>query len=355
MEKARSFQRSHVASVAVESGNSKEVVFAAVEKAMELAHWRKYVSGDNVVLKVNAVWDKVYPCVTTSPMVIEAVIRMIKKYIKPKKITIADTDTTAHMHTDISFRVLGIAKLARDYGVELVSLTNTKFQVVPFDGLVLNRLKVSEVLVAADCIISLPVLKTHALSTLTFALKNQWGCIHDLRHNYHLVLAEALADVNRFFQPQIRFAVGDALVAMEGTGPKTGTPVEVGHVFASPDLVAMDALGATVMGFDPNKIDAIKYSEGVGVGSRHFRIVGDAPPRLKFAPANPRQLVFFTEMLLRRLGPRVEWLLFKTPLLHIFRLAAKIHNDAWFYLFAKQRAQTMMRTRWGQMWQTYLK
>jgi len=346
---------SPVASVAVKPGNKKELVFEAVERAMELAHWRKYVSGENIVLKVNAVWDKVYPCVTTSPMVIEAVIRLVKNYIKPKKLTIVDTDTAAHMHTDESFKILGIEKLAKRYKVNLVSLTKTKFKVVPFDGIVLKELKVSEILLDADSIITMPILKTHGLSKITFAIKNQWGCIHDFRHNYHLFLAEALADVNKYFSDKIKFCVADALVGMEGTGPKTGTPVEVGHIFASHDLVAMDALGATVMGIDPKTIKTIKFSEKAGVGISKFKVVGDEPPIIKFKEPDPKQLVFFVEMALRHMGPQIEWFLFKTPILHIFRLAAKIYNDLWFYLSAKQRAETMMRTRWGQMWEEYLK
>jgi len=344
-----------VASVAVQPGNQKELVFDAVEKAMKLAKWRKYVKGDNIVLKVNAVWDKVYPCVTTSPMVIEAVIRQIKKHIKPKKLTIADTDTAAHMHTDTSFKVLGITNLAKQYNVKLVSLTKTKFKVVPFDGLILDHLKVSEILLDADNIVTMPILKTHGMAQMTFALKNQWGCIHDFRHNYHTVLAEALGDINRFFSEKIKFCVADALVAMEGTGPKVGTPIEVGHVLASHDLVAMDAVGATIMGLNPNKVNTIKFSEKSGVGTRNFKIVGNLPPKLNFKKPNTKQIVLFTEMTLRHMGTQMEWLMFKTPILHIHRLAAKIYNDLWFNFFAKQKAETIMKTRWGQMWQTYLK
>ena len=145
------------------------------------------------------------------------------------------------------------------------------------------------------------------------------------------------------------------MIAMEGTGPKTGTPIEVGHVLASNDLVAMEAVGATIMGLNPNKLPTIKRAEASGVGTRNYKIVGDEPPKLKFEKPNPKQMVFFTEMTLRHLGPQVEWLLFKTPVLHIFRRAAKIYNDLWFKLYAQQRADTIMRTRWGQMLKDYIK
>lgn len=348
-------KNSPIASVAVPPGNTKEVVFAAVEKAMELADWRKYIYGDTIVLKMNAVWDKIYPCVTTSPMVVEAVIRLIREQVKPKRLIIADTDTAAMMRTDDSFRVLGIDRLAKKYGVELIGLTRTKFQVVHLAGRVINHLKISEVLLNADCIVTLPILKTHCLSRMTFALKNQWGCIHDMRHNLHTVLADALADVNVYFKGKVRFAVGDVLIAMEGNGPKTGTPVEVGYVLAGSDLVAMDAVGATIMGYDPKNVEVITKCETAKVGTKNFKIIGDKPPVIDFVkPDQKKQAVFLFEMALRHSGKWVEWLLFKTPMIYIFLLSAKIYNEIWWYLFAKQRAETMMRTRWGQMWRSYL-
>lgn len=348
-------KNSPIASVAVPPGNTKEVVFAAVEKAMELADWKKYIYGDTIVLKMNAVWDKIYPCVTTSPMVVEAVIRLIREQVKPKRLIIADTDTAAMMRTDDSFRVLGIDRLAKKYGVELIGLTRTKFQVVHLAGRVLNHLKISEVLLNADCIVTLPILKTHCLSRMTFALKNQWGCIHDMRHNLHTVLADALADVNVYFKGKVRFAVGDVLVAMEGNGPKTGTPVEVGYILAGSDLVAMDAVGATIMGVDPKNIEVITKCETAKVGTKNFKIIGDKPPVIDFVkPDQKKQAVFLFEMALRHSGKWVEWFLFKTPMIYIFLLSAKIYNEIWWYLFAKQRAETMMRTRWGQMWRSYV-
>ena len=87
-------------------------VFLAVRKAMELSRWEKYVKGKNLVLKVNVVWDKIYPSCTTTPMVIEGVLKVIKssKKVKPEQITIVDTDTAAIMRADISFKIQGIEK-----------------------------------------------------------------------------------------------------------------------------------------------------------------------------------------------------------------------------------------------------
>src|SRR3989338_8147895 len=100
-----------------QESTNPDVVFRAVRRAMELANWEKYVKGKNLVLKVNVVWDKLYPSCTTTPMVIEGVLKVIQssKKVKPEKITIVDTDTAAIMRADVSFRIQGIETLAKKY------------------------------------------------------------------------------------------------------------------------------------------------------------------------------------------------------------------------------------------------
>ena len=65
-------KRSKVASVKVPIKVEKDMIFESIRKAMNLACWKDYVKGKNIVLKVNAVWDKVYPGCTTTPMIIES-------------------------------------------------------------------------------------------------------------------------------------------------------------------------------------------------------------------------------------------------------------------------------------------
>src|SRR3990167_1133613 len=117
-----------------QKSTNPEVIFKAVRKAMELANWEKYVKGKNLVLKVNVVWDRIYPSCTTTPMVIEGVLKVIKssKKVKPEQITIVDTDTAAIVRADISFKIQGIEKMAQKYGAEVVNLSQTEFKVIPF-------------------------------------------------------------------------------------------------------------------------------------------------------------------------------------------------------------------------------
>jgi len=339
---------STVASVKV-----KDDVLKSVSEAMNLANWQKHVKGDNIVLKVNVVWDKLYPSCTTTPMVIEGVLKEVSR-MKPKKITIVDTNTAAGMYADRSFRVQGIDRLAMKYGAICLCLSYDKFQVVNNPGAVkLKHLKVSETLLNADSIITMPVLKTHQITKMTGALKNQWGCIHDLRHNYHLFVDQAIADVNKFFKSRITFGVMDALYGMEGKGPKSGDPLEVGYVFASNDLVAIDSVAAEVMGFKPEEIEHLMYAQKAGVGTIHPKIVGDPIPHLKFRRAD-YNIVIGSEMMLRHTPRAITHFIFQTKFFNIPRLAAQIYYDIWYGFVGKKKVDKMMAGKYGQMWKKYL-
>lgn len=342
-----------------QNSTDKQAVFTAVKKAMQLVDWEKHVKGSNIVLKVNVVWDKIYPSCTTTPMVIEGVIKTIRssKKLKTAKITIADTDTAAIMKADISFKIQGIEKMAQKYDVRVVNLSQTNFKSIPFKkALVLHHLKISQVLLDADTIITMPVLKTHSYSTMTGALKNQWGCIHDLRHNFHMVLHQAIADVNHFFKGKITFALMDGLFGMEGKGPKTGLPRKIGYIFASPDRVALDVIACRVMGINPREVKHIQFAHQVGLGSITPKVVGNPIPILKFIQANQSNIVMATEMWLRHRGKWMEWLMFdaRSPFLFLLRWSAKIYYDTWYKLVGIKYVRKMMDTNYGKMWKKYL-
>lgn len=342
-----------------DTSTNPDSVFKAVKRAMELANWEQYVKGKNIVLKVNVVWDKIYPSCTTTPMVIEGVLKVIRssKKVKPEKITIVDTDTAAIMRADISFRVQGIETMAKKYGADVVNLSTTEFRNVPFKkALVLHKLKISNVLLDADTIITMPVLKTHSYSSMTGALKNQWGCIHDLRHNFHMVLHQAIADVNNFFKGKITFALMDGLFGMEGKGPKTGSPMKIGYLLASPDRVSLDTIACEIMGIDPKSVKHLTFAEQVGVGSMKTETVGDPIPHFQFQQANQSNIVMGTEMWLRHRGKWMEWLMFngKSPFLLFLRWAAKVYYDLWYNLVGINSVKKMMKTNYGTMWKKYL-
>jgi hypothetical protein len=61
-------------------------------------------------------------------------------------------------------------------------------------------------------------------------------------------------------------SVVDGFVAMHREGPRHGTPIKLGTVVAGTDAVAVDAVAAAVMGFDPLRIGYLKYAQEAGLG-----------------------------------------------------------------------------------------
>ena len=104
-----------------------------------------------------------------------------------------------------------------------------------------------------DFTISLPVLKVHAMTTVSLSMKNLWGCYPtDLRLLEHGELDRKLALISRLIRA--RFGIVDATYALDKHGPMDGEARFLGKFIASNDLVALDRRCARLMGFDPGKI-----------------------------------------------------------------------------------------------------
>src|SRR5262249_10752755 len=118
----------------------------------------------------------------------------------------------------------------------------------------------------ADAFITLPVLKTHATTMFTGALKNQWGCIprYD-RILLHKYLHELIGAINKL-RP-VSLALMDGLVCMQGRGPINGYPINLNVLLASRDPVAVDATAMRLIGLDPAKSAHVVHAKELGVGS----------------------------------------------------------------------------------------
>ncbi len=130
-------------------------------------------------------------------------------------------------------------------------------------------------------IVHLPTVKCHMYTTTTGAIKNAFGgLLNKHRHYTHSWIHETIVDLLAI-QQEIHagiFAVMDGATAGNGPGPRTMTPVVKNVILASADQVAIDAVSAKLMGFDPLAIDYIRlaHERGLGVGDvREIDLVGD--------------------------------------------------------------------------------
>src|SRR6185312_15236922 len=125
-------------------------------------------------------------------------------------------------------------------------------------------------------------VKCHIYTTTTGAMKNAFGGLLNTRRHYtHSWIHETLVDLLAI-QKEIHsgiFAVMDGTTAGNGPGPRTMYPEIKNVMLASGDQVAIDAVAARLMGFDPLSIKYIRlaHEAGLGVGDpRDIEIVGDA-------------------------------------------------------------------------------
>ena len=134
-----------------------------------------------------------------------------------------------------------------------------------------GQFHVADAVIGARALVNLPKLKTHALTTLTGALKNTFGVIPGFRKGeYHVThpdldgFSRMLADLNGLVRPSL--VVMDAVQAMEGNGPRGGTLVPLGLLIVSDDPVAVDAVACRVAGIDADRVPVLRMAEEAGIG-----------------------------------------------------------------------------------------
>ena len=310
-------------------GYTGDDVFRAVKQAMELAEWQKHVKGDSIFIKPNCLADILVPGVCTSPWVVESVIKVIQK--PGRNIYVGDANRCTANQVEKASRIWGIKDVCRRTGAKWVNLSKQKTRKVRLSGEVFKQLDIPKILLDVDCMITIPVLKTHNITGMTCSMKNQWGCIPTFRHNYHLFADKCIPELNSVLN--VTFAVCDATICLEDRGPLVGKPKYVGSVLASSDRVAMDSAGCKIMGFNPQKIGHIMYAQKIGLGKTEFKLEGDPIENHRFKPSViEKHFIVHMEMKLRKI-PLINTLIFKTPLFSFFAFIVGIYNSVYYYHF----------------------
>jgi uncharacterized protein (DUF362 family) len=314
----------------------KEAVQETVGRAMELADYRKHVSG-SVFLKVNLLSDQVVPGQCTSPWVLEGVLMKLRRD-GFSEIYVGDANVATSRQVARAAKKWGHLELCRKYGAKFVNLSKTRKVMV--NSAVFGKVGIPEILTKVNSVITIPVLKTHNVAGFTCCLKNQWGCLPEVRHRYHLMLDRCIPEINRIIKPC--FGVVDATICSEGSGPRTGEPKIVNSILAGSDLVALDSCCAEMIGAE--KTGYLRKAGEKGLGKLEYEIVGDKVDYVKFKPGIARNHpIVFMEMILRKI-PVINWILFKTPLFIIPAfLASKYNSFVWHNLKGKRYARQILK------------
>jgi uncharacterized protein (DUF362 family) len=98
-------------------------------------------------------------------------------------------------------------------------------------------------------------------------------------------------------------SVVDGWVGMHREGPRHGTPLALGVVVAGTDAVAVDAVAAAVMGFDPSQVGYLHHAQRAGLGIAdlgRINVLGDPIARVR------RRFVPHSNHAIQRHWPRLD-------------------------------------------------
>jgi uncharacterized protein (DUF362 family) len=233
--------------------------------------------GSVVVIKPNAGHPSAAATsVNTNPDVIAAVIRALRRG-NPKEIILAEA-AAVRMDTLKAFDVSGIAKAAKDAGIDRIVDIKRLGPEDVVDVKVPNSSQISsfrlpKFLVEADCVVAVPIFKTHISMTYTGVVKAMKGTVDDKMHRrMHFVkLGQALFDL--LAASPLHLAIVDMIRPQEGLGPMTsGTPVDFGAIVAGTDPVAVDATCCRMGGIVP-EVTYLKNGEERGFGNMKEELI----------------------------------------------------------------------------------
>ncbi len=247
---------------------NNELVFNAVKQAVDnLGGIQKFVKPNQIViLKANLV-AKGPPekASTTHPAVVEAIGKLCQ-HAGASRIIIADSAGGPYTESYMNgiCKATGMTDIASKNGFELNSNFNT-FQANLPTGKVSKKFMILDCLEQADVIINVSKLKTHSFTGMSNAIKNMFGAIPGLikveMHGQFRTLdvfGDFLMDIQDYFKDKLTLHLTDAIVGMEGPGPTSGTPRQIGAIVAGSNPVAVDVVCAQIMNLNPVQLPNIK-------------------------------------------------------------------------------------------------
>ncbi len=266
--------------------------FDAIKRAFEL--FPLEIEGRKVMVKPNVLnGSSPDEGVTTHPSVLSAVIERLEK-LGAAEIVVGDNPgASSYGSNEETFRKCGLLEAAKGYYQNI----GTSASEVALSSRFFSNLSVSKAILDADIYISLPKFKTHGLTIVTAAVKNNYGILpggqkakgHRISGN-PLNYNELVVDVFGLRVPDL-FIV-DAVVGMEGNGPVSKDLRHIGKIMASDNAVALDATISRMMGFNPANLRFIQVAKERGYGDyeeERIEIIGEFTPIIDFKLPPPAE------------------------------------------------------------------
>ena len=267
---------------------------AVNDSVVLIGGWDYYVHyGQKVLLKVNLIGPKTpESAAVTHCEFVRAIVRILKK--KGCIVWVGDSAGGAIAGlapTTQAFEVSGLQRMALEEGAEIKNFDREGVVEVTAPHTAQGKMFLAKPMYEADVVINLPKLKTHSAGMYTGAVKNLYGCIPGLKKaEYHRQapnpkdLGHIIADIHE--ATKVTLHIMDGVMGMQGEGPTAGQPYPAHKILASADPVALDVVGAAMMGMSLVDVPILEAAaeRGLGVFSlSEIEIAGDyaSPPLLK--------------------------------------------------------------------------
>ena len=259
-------------------GEIREMVKKSIDLLGGIGQFIK--PGERVFIKPNILLPKSPEfAVTTEPKVVQSVVHIVLNEGKARKVIVGDIPRLKLWSREV-MKETGIEAAAVEAGAEVRYIDEEPQREVEIPGgVVMSKTLLPETVLSVDKIIYLPKLKTHYITKMTGAVKSAHGLqVDQEREKFHREdLHHKLVDLLRAIRPHL--CIVDAITVMEGQGPAFGNPVRFDTIVSGPDLVAVDSVCASMIGFDPFEIPTIRIAhyDGLGQGDlKKIDIVGNS-------------------------------------------------------------------------------
>jgi uncharacterized protein (DUF362 family) len=349
---------------------SPATVLHDIDRLMHVAGFEEALAKDRTtILKDNISWHFPYLSANTTPWQLEGTIRTLQGAGYNDLVAVHNNTVVTDPYRGEKFNKLD--PLYRKYGVsERYNFKREDIKWIPYAPkakmhvlykIYPEGLRVPDFFIGKN-IVHLPTVKTHIYTTTTGAMKNAFGGLLNTRRYYtHSWIHETLVDLLAI-QKEIHsgiFAVMDGTICGSGPGPRTMIPVEKDYLLASADQVAIDAVSAKMMGFDPLSIKYIRmaHEDGLGTGDpREIEIVGEDISGVNFGFTVGDNLASYVGDALWFSPLKIfQRLFFRTPIVYAFVFGSFFYHDYLWWPTKGKRIQGRVRkdTKWGRFFHEY--
>lgn len=248
---------------------------AALETGLRLAP-PPDLRGRRVVFKPNFVeFDGERP-INTDVRLIRECVRLAKD-LGAKEVIVAEGPGHQGDTDDVWVRS-GLYRASEEEGFSLVDLNYDDLEprrmaTYATEGVAPSRLQLMylpRTILSADVLISLPKMKTHHWEACTLGMKSLFGVVPGAKYGWpknilhHNIIARSIVELAANIP--IHYTIVDGIVGMEGDGPINGTPIAANCLLFGKKVFDVDWVGAKLMGFDPSKIEYLRFAVFLGLG-----------------------------------------------------------------------------------------